>query len=343
MQIIKQSVGIDVSKTTLELCMGSLDSSLHVHTSYTGHVANSQAGIDRLLELVNCYAQGTSVVHFIMEATGVYHELAAHRLHQNGHKVYIILPTKAKAFVKSINQRAKTDQVDARLLCQLGLERTLQPWVPADALWQQVRGLTREREALVSERSRLKNQKHALDTRFAPSTATQGRLAERIAMINTHIRAIEAELRTLFASDASIKTKAENICQIKGISLLTLATVLGETNGFNLIRNQRQLVAYAGMDVRVHRSGSTQKKGRLSKKGNVHIRRALYMPALSAAHRNQALSAYYKQLNQRQQAKKQAVMAVARKLLILIYSLWKNNTPYEPDKNLKPVLTFNTV
>ena len=125
--------------------------------------------------------------------------------------------------------------------------------------------------------------------------------------------------------------------------MLTLATILGETNGFNLIRNQRQLVAYAGMDVRIHQSGLLTKKARLSKKGNVHIRQALYMPALNAAHRNKALCHYYKQLSARQQAEKQGIIAVARKLLILIYSLWKSEQPYDPNKNVNSALTFNTV
>ena len=343
MQIIKQSVGIDVSKDNLELCIGNITAALDIQSLYTGNVSNTESGIDRLLQVIERMCSSNNAVHCVMEATGVYHELVAHKLHQQGLQVYIVLPTKAKSFVKSINQRAKTDKVDARLLCQLGLERNLQNWVPADPLWQQMRGLTREREALVSERSRLKNKKHALTSSYSPLMTTLQRISERIAMINTHIKSIECELQVLMASNESLKAKADNICQIKGVSLLTLATILGETNGFNLIRNQRQLVAYAGMDVKIHQSGNQQKKGRLSKKGNVHIRQALYMPALNAAHRNEALSLHYRQLNERQQAKKQGVIAVARKLLILIYSLWKNEQPYDPDKNLKPVLTLNAV
>lgn len=343
MQIIKQSVGIDVSKDTLELCMGSIDTELRIHITYSGKVRNTKAGIEQLVEQLHRYSKAKLDVHCIMEATGVYHELVAHTLHRHGLQVYIILPTKAKAFVKSINQRAKTDQVDARLLCQLGLERSLQPWEPAEPLWKQVRGLTREREALVSERTRLKNKKHALLSSYEPLQTRLIRLEECIALINKHVKAIERELRMLLATHELIKTKVDNICQIKGISLLTVATVLGETNGFNLIRNQRQLVAYAGMDVKVHQSGAVSKKGRLSKKGNVHIRQALYMPALNASFTNPVLSAHYQQLNERQQAKKQGVIAVARKLLILMYSLWKSGQPYNPNKNLRPDLTLNAV
>ena len=343
MEIIKQSVGIDVSKDTLELCMSRFDSSLCIGITHTGTVSNTQKGIDQLIERIARYCEPSIAVHCILEATGVYHELVAHKLHEQGFKVSIVLPTKAKAFVKSINQRAKTDKVDARLLAQLGLERMLQLWEPAEPLWRQVRELTREREALVSQRSRLKNKTHALLSSYETSAGRLARLKEHIALITQHIKSIDAELRILLTSDELIKKKVDNICQIKGISMLTLATVLGETNGFNLVRNQRQLVAYAGMDVRIHESGAVKKKGRLSKKGNVHIRQALYMPALNAAHRNKALSIHYQQLNERQKAKKQGVIAVARKLLILMYSLWKSEQPYNPNKNLKSELILNAV
>jgi transposase len=343
MQIIKQSVGIDVSKDTLELCISCLDINLYIQTIYTATLSNTDKGVDQLLELIEHYCEPSLEIHCIMEATGVYHERVAHRLYEQGAGVYIILPTKAKAFVKSINQRTKTDKIDARLLAQLGLERTLEAWQPADALWQQVRSLTREREALVKERSRLKNKKHALTASYTPLPTSLHRICERISLLNDQIKAIEAELKTLLTSTESLRVKVDNVCRIKGVSLLTLATILGETNGFNLIHNQRQLVAYAGMDVRIHQSGLLTKKGRLSKKGNVHIRQALYMPALNAAHRNKGLCHYYKRLNARQQAKKQGIIAVARKLLILIYSLWKSEQPYDPNKNVNSALTFNTV
>ena len=131
MQIIKQSVGIDVSKDTLELCMSYLDINLYIQTIYTTTLSNTDKGVDQLLELIERYCEPSLEIHCIMEATGVYHERVAHRLYEQGAGVYIILPSKAKAFVKSINQRTKTDKIDARLLAQLGLERTLEAWQPA--------------------------------------------------------------------------------------------------------------------------------------------------------------------------------------------------------------------
>ncbi|NQY09372.1 MAG: transposase [Flavobacteriales bacterium] len=85
------------------------------------------------------------------------------------------------------------------------------------------------------------------------------------------------------------------------------------------------------------------KKGRLTKKGNSHIRKALFMPALNASRTNVALSEKYKELNERQAAKKQGILVIAKKLLLLIYALWKNNTTYDPQINVKNSLDVYTV
>ena len=103
----------------------------------------------------------------------------------------------------------------------------------------------------------------------------------------------------MLTSTESLRVKVDNVCRIKG-SLLTPR--LGETNGFKIVNLSPMRVW-----MYFHQSGLLTKKGRLSKKGNVHIRQALYMPALNAAHRNKGLCHYYKRLNARQQAKKQGI------------------------------------
>lgn len=103
------------------------------------------------------------------------------------------------------------------------------------------------------------------------------------------------------------------------------------------------MVGYAGLDVVINQSGQKLSKGRLSKKGNGHIRKALYMPALSSSRSNDLMKIIYQQLNQRQAAKKQGVMVVAKKLLLTIYALWKNNTEYDPQRNMQSRLVLTTV
>jgi transposase len=77
------------------------------------------------------------------------------------------------------------------------------------------------------------------------------------------------------------------------------------------------------------------KKGKtsISKKGNTFIRKALFMPALSACRANPHMKELYKRLVAKGKNKKLAIIAVARKLLLLIYTLWKSNSVYIPEYN----------
>jgi transposase len=84
-------------------------------------------------------------------------------------------------------------------------------------------------------------------------------------------------MKNLIDSDHVIKEKIANICKIKGIGMLTAATILAETNGFELFKNYKQLVSYAGFDVVERESGTITGKTKYQK-GNGHIRRALFMP-----------------------------------------------------------------
>src|SRR5699024_7911840 len=125
--------------------------------------------------------------------------------------------------------------------------------------------------------------------------------------------------------------KVRNIETIKGVGFITVIKVLAETNGFLLFKNIRQLVSYAGLDVVKKESGSYKGKPRISKKGNARLRSALYMPAVTASIHNRNLKAFYERINTNREVKKHGIIAVMRKLLILIYTLWKKEEPYQID------------
>ena len=112
------------------------------------------------------------------------------------------------------------------------------------------------------------------------------------------------------------------------IGFITIIKVLTETNGFLLFNSIRQLVSYAGLDVIEKESGKYKGKTKISKKGNARIRSALYMPAMSAARNNKTLKVFYNRVNEGRTIKKQGLIAVMRKLLILIYTLWKKEEEY---------------
>ena len=108
---------------------------------------------------------------------------------------------------------------------------------------------------------------------------------------------------------------------------------MSETNGFNLTRNKRQLVSYAGLDVIVKDSGTSVKsKPRISHRGNKYLRKALHFPAFAAIRKNEHMKNLFKRLVQKHGIKMKAAIAVQRKMLELIYILWKKEEMFDAEK-----------
>lgn len=112
---------------------------------------------------------------------------------------------------------------------------------------------------------------------------------------------------------------------------MSFAVVVGETNGFELFKNKAQLVSYAGYDVIENQSGTKTGKTRISKKGNTHIRRVLHMAALNAAKHEPVFKTFYERVHSNTHIKMKAYVAVQKKLLCLMYSLWKRDQVFDPD------------
>ena len=107
---------------------------------------------------------------------------------------------------------------------------------------------------------------------------------------------------------------------------------MAETLGFYRFNSIKQVISFCGLDVVQRESGTSVKgKTKISKKGNKYIRRVLYMPALVSVKHNPKLALFYKNIINRKPAKKIGVVAVQRKLLTLIFTLWKRNEFYNPE------------
>ncbi len=125
------------------------------------------------------------------------------------------------------------------------------------------------------------------------------RYNERISMIDDQIDDIEKEINAYLKEDKAVYKKYKNIKTIPGVSMITAATVIGETNGFAAILNQKQLTSYAGYDVKLNESGKYKGKSKISKQGNAHIGRVLHFPAQTAITYNKPLSKFFEGINQR--------------------------------------------
>ena len=231
--------------------------------------------------------------------------------------------------MRTLDVKTVTDKTASEAIAKFGLERKLDRWKKPKETYRSMKQLTRERDQIVEERSMVKNHLHAEESEAFPNKSSLARINERIKILNKQEKAIKAEVAILIAKDNEVKSIVDKVVSIPGIGQLTAAIILAETNGFELIRNKRQLASYAGFDVKEKQSGTSVKgKPRISKKGNRHLRKAMHLPALVAIRHDNRYKAIYARTVAKHGIKMKAVVAVQRRLLEMTYTVHKTNTAY---------------
>jgi transposase len=269
-----------------------------------------------------------------MEATGIYHERLAVTLKQQGVRLSIVLPNKIKHFALSLNLKSKTDRIDAATIMRYGLERPLQLWDPPSELLQQLKALTREHSDTQTLLTEIKNRLHAAERAVSTPKRLLKRLRQTRDLLKKQLQQIEKELAEAATADDSIAESVACLESIPGVGLLTAVGIIAETGNFALFEQAGQLVSYSGLDPQLRQSGRYTGRTMISAKGNAHIRRMLYMPALTAIRHNEALRGVYQRLVSTKGKKMIAVTAIMRKLLVLMFTLAKKRQRFDPAYHL---------
>lgn len=329
--LARQSVGIDIAKASFTACICQRFSSGRNAISEVQSFVNSSRGFNQLLRWVRKFCLPSIPATFSMEATGTYYEPLAYHLHQLQFPVSVLLPNKVKHYGQSLNAKSKTDALDAAIIARMGAERLLDLWQPPAPAFKQLRSLTRLYTDLKGERTVFVNRLKSAQAGHEPSSFTIKTLKSIIEKLDKEMAKCSAAIASHVKKEPWLQEKVDKILTIKGVGLITVAIILAETQGFELMANARQLASYAGYDVVQRESGSSIRgKTRISKKGNGRIRAALHFPALVAARHNPDLSAVYQRINQRHKTSKMiGATALQRKILLLIYAMWKNGTRYK--------------
>lgn len=328
--IVKQAVGIDVAQNELVVSLGRMSHDTGTDVFAFKTFANNHKGFNDLVTWVEKMTIKEVRVRYVMEATGVYHEKLAYHLSDHGREVSIVLPNKISNYFRTLDVKTITDKSASQAICRFGLERKLEVWQKPKKIFKDLKQLTRERDQLIADRTVLKNQLHAEKAEVFPNESSINRVTKRIRLIDKQELEIRAEIAELVKSDTELVKKINTITTIPGVGKLTAVIVLAETNGFELIRNKKQLVSYAGLDVRLKDSGTSVKsKPKISKRGNRHLRKAMYMPALSAMRHNEHHKTVFVRLVSKHGIKMKAAVAIQRKILELIYTIYKTNKAFE--------------
>jgi transposase len=330
--IVKQAAGIDVAQNELVVSLGRMDHDTGINIFAFKTFPNNAKGFNNLITWVNKLAEKEMKIRYVMEATGVYHEKLAYYLSDQQQEVSIVLPNKISNYFRTLDIKTITDKTASQAICRFGLERKLEVWQKPKKIFKDLKQLTRERDQLIADRTVLKNQLHAEQAEAFPNESSIKRVTKRIQLIDKQELEIRAEITAIVKTDTELVRKVNTITTIPGVGKLTAVIVLAETNGFELIKSKKQLVSYSGLDVRLKDSGTSVKsKPKISKKGNSHLRKAMHMPALAAMSFNEQHKAVFVRLVSKHGIKMKAAVAVQRKILELIYTIYKTGKAF--DKN----------
>lgn len=330
MKAIKQTVGVDVAQKELVCVVGVLLEDLSVSLKSRKAFGNHLSGFKAFLKWAKSFTDASLDLTVVLEATGVYHEKFVHWLVGQEQQVAIVLPNKISNYMRTLSIKTITDNTAAEAIAQFGLERKLETWTPPKPIFRTLKQLTRERDQIVCERVVIANQLHAENVEAFPNANSLKRLKARRILLNKQEKEIKKEIHLLVKSDPELEENISFMTSIPGVGELTAVITLAETNGFELVMNKRQLVSYAGLDIREKQSGTSVKgKPRISKKGNRHLRKAMHLPALSAISHCSLYKNNFARLVGRHGIKMKAVVAVQRKILELMYILFKTKTTFD--------------
>ena len=329
-EVLKYVTGIDVAKKELVVCLGKVYADLTIELCAHKTFINDAKGFDALVLWARKYAGEQGLVRYVMEATGVYHEPLAYFLDGRSYEVSIIMPNKISNYMRTLDIKTITDKTASEAIARFGLERKLDLWKKPKEVYKKLKQLVRERDQIVVERTAIKNQLHAEESEAWPNERTIERLKERITILDKQEKEVNRDMDDFASKDTEAKGSVKLLCSIPGVGKLTAITVLAETNGFDQIRNRRQLASYAGFDIKEKQSGtSVRGKARISKRGNKYLRKAMFLPAMAAIRTDERARAIFTRLVSKHGIKMKAAVAVQRKLLEMCFTIFKTKTKYD--------------
>ena len=301
-------VGIDVSKTYLDVM---------IETSYSRRT-NDASGLSLLIENLRLL----SSPFIVMEASGGYERYAAHALMTAGFMVCIANPRQVRDFAKAIGKLAKTDKVDAGLLALFG--EKIQPERSVIYTENQVKlaeNNVRRRQLvdmIVMEKNRLDK----------VSAEIKKSILRMIKMLEKELEKINKEIYALIEKDAVTKTKNTLLKSVQGIGAVTAATLIADLPELGQL-TAKKIASLVGVAPFNRDSGQYRGK-RVIWGGRASVRTGLYMATLVATRYNAKIKAFYQRLCAAGKAKKVALVACMRKLLVIINAMIKHEKTWDP-------------
>ena len=319
-------VGIDVSADALSVVLERAG-----ERSPLASFANDASGHRELMRFV---CPGRRRARVVLEASGIYSFDIAVALHRAPRiELMVANPKAVKDFAGAFLKRSKTDALDAEALMEFARRMPFVPWQPPAQQILDLRGLARRITALNKMLSQEKNRLHAACRCTELTAVIREDIDDNIRHLQQRIAYLRHQALELIYVHKPLAKRFRHLVSIRGIAEASGIQILAELAVLPADMTVRQWVAHAGLDPRHFESGtSVHKPARISKKGNKHLRRALFMPALVAIQWEPNVNAFYEHLLERGKTKMQAIVAVMRKLLHSTYGMFKRDEDFQGEK-----------
>ena len=322
--------GVDIAKATFEAAVHGADECCRF-----GGFANTEVGFEQLAEVLTRKSEQLGVgIHLVVEPTGGYELALVAFARERGWQVSMVNPRKVRDWAKGTGWRAKTDGQDALMLSAYGAacHPAPQQGLPANA--QELDNLLRRKDDLAKMLREERNRQESLG-RPGMSAAVPASIGRVVDALEKELAQVEGLIREHIAGDEELKGHLSRLIQVPGIGernaphiLVFLYRWRATTGGEGQAKG---LVAYTGIDPKPYVSGtSVRRRAGISRMGSSEIRQRLYMSALGGVHGDNALRAFYQRLVGRGKAKKLALVAASRKILVWAWAVFCQKADFDP-------------
>lgn len=258
-----------------------------------------------------------------VESTASYHLKLCIGTCEREYKIKVINPLIVKKQNQTDLRRVKNDKKDSRIIrfCLIGGAGCIFDNDPEAMI---LKSLIRQRDSLAFARLKFKRQQ--ADIRLKETCLKQNINPIYAEIINV----LEEKINFLKADIKIYRPKEQYLLEsIPGIGPITAASFISEVGDINRFKKPEQLVAYAGIDPRVHQSGtSVNGKGYISKRGNKILRTRLFNAASVAVLHDNMFKTFFQKKKNEGKPYRVALVAAMRKMVHVIYAVWTRGTPF---------------
>lgn len=307
----KTFIGIDVSKETLEVYVDTSSKKIHC--------PNQTRDLKRLAKEL----KKLSPELIVMEATGGYETQAAITFTEASLPFAIVFPRRVRQFALGLGVIAKTDEIDAQVIARYGRTAGIEPKPLESNELRELAALTTRRSQLVEMRLMEENR---LDTSHPSMRKT---IKEHISWLTRQTEKLDAEIDLCIEQSDTWRETRDLLTSVPGVGSVLASTLITELPELGSL-SHKKIAALVGVAPFPRDTGKFSGR-RFCKGGRNSVRRVLYMATISATRFNPVIKTFYKRLCENGKRKKVALIACARKMLVILNAMTRNHVPWQSE------------